>query len=456
MPEATQPLDALIIGAGISGLVAAYRMMKAGREVLLIESSDRAGGVIRSQEAEEFLIEQGPNSLRGTSALLELFEELGLMSELVTADPGAPAFVYTGRRLEAVPMSPGAALSTRLISTRGKLRLLREPFIPRRRSSGEESIAAFVRRRLGPEVLDNLVAPFISGIYAGDPERLSVQATTFSRLARMEAESGSIVKGLRKAPRTRKASLRQYRLCSFARGLDSWPKAIVKKLGSRLRTNSRVAGIAHDQSRQLFEIIIDEHSGQTTLLARNLIIAAPSDAAAHLLSQLAPEIAEQIATIEYPPLISVPLAYPAEIELRGFGFLATPNAGLRILGSVWNSALFADRAPSGWLLLTSFIGGATDSEAIRLSDDELVSIADRDLKRVLGIGSMPRRLPITRWPRAIPQYTIGHAARTAEIEESLKRHKGLWLIGNYLKGVSLGDCTETATEAARQVIQCTG
>src|SRR5262249_32073938 len=122
MPEAMQPLDALIIGAGISGLVAAYRLMKAGREVLLIESSDRAGGVSRSQEAEEFLIEQGPNSLRGTSTLLELFEELGLMSELVTADPRAPAFVYTGRRLEAVPMSTGAALSTRLISTRGKLR----------------------------------------------------------------------------------------------------------------------------------------------------------------------------------------------------------------------------------------------------------------------------------------------------------------------------------------------
>src|SRR5262245_49376330 len=219
MPEAAHPtlqtFDAIVIGAGISGLVAAYRLMKGGCEVLLIESSDRPGGVIQSDEAEEFLIERGPNSFRGTSTLLDLFGELGLMDELVTADPRAPAFVYTGRALEAVPMSPLAALSTRLISTKGKLRLLREPFVPARRATGEESIASFVRRRLGPEVLDNIIAPFLSGIYAGDPEQLSIQATTFSKMARMEAESGSIFRGLWKAPRAKEPSLRQYRLCSF-------------------------------------------------------------------------------------------------------------------------------------------------------------------------------------------------------------------------------------------------
>jgi protoporphyrinogen/coproporphyrinogen III oxidase len=465
MPEAAQTLEALVIGAGISGLVAAYRLMKSGRDVLLIESSDRVGGVIHSQEAEEFLIERGPNSFRGTSTLLDLFEELGLMNDLVTADPRAPAFiyggVYAGHGLEPVPMSLAAALSTRLISARGKLRLLREPFIARRRDSREESIAAFVRRRLGSEVLDNLIAPFVSGVYAGDPERLSIQAT-FARLARLETESGSIVKGLWKTPRPQnkkkkkkgippKRSLRQYRLCSFASGLEQWPKALASKLGLRLRTNSRAVSITRSHSGRLFEVILDEGERQLTVHAKNLIVATPAGAAAGLLSKIAPEIATRLETIEYVSLVSLPLAYRAEVRLHGFGFLAARSAGLRILGSVWNSSLFRDRAPAGWVLLTSFIGGATDSEAIHLSDDELISIADRDLKQVLAITSQPRRLPITRWARAIPQYTIGHAAKTEELQEALKRQEGLWLIGNYLGGVSLGDCIENATKIAGAV-----
>ena len=232
-----------------SGLVAAYRLMKAGNKVLLIESSDRAGGVIQSQEAEEFLIERGPNSFRGTSTMLDLFEELGLMNDLVTADPRAPAFVYEGKNLEPVPMSLPAAISTKLISTKGKLRLLREPFIAPRRDSQEESIAGFVRRRLGSEVLDNLIAPFVSGVYAGDAERLNMQAT-LAKLARLERESGGIVKGLWKAPQKKKAkdgppqkSLRQYRLCSFANGLEHWPKTLASKLGLYLRTNSKAVSI---------------------------------------------------------------------------------------------------------------------------------------------------------------------------------------------------------------------
>jgi oxygen-dependent protoporphyrinogen oxidase len=460
MTEATQTLDALVIGAGISGLVAAYRLMKAGSKVLLIESSDRAGGVIQSQEAEEFLIERGPNSFRGTSTLLDLFEELGLMNDLVTADPRAPAFVYAGKGLDPVPMSLTAALSTRLISTKGKLRLLREPFIAPRRDSHEESIAGFVRRRLGSEVLDNLIAPFVSGVYAGDPERLSIQAT-LPKLARLESESGGISKGLWglwKAPRKKKAkdgspkrSLRQYRLCSFASGLEHWPKTIASKLGLHLRTNSKAVSIVRGNAEDPFEVILDEGGRRLTVVAKNLIVATPADAAARLLSKIAPEIAARLETIGYVSLVSLPLAYPAEMSIQGFGFLATRGAGLRILGSVWNSSLFRDRAPSGWVLLTSFIGGATDGEAIHLDDEELISIADRDLKRVLGIKSQPRRLPITRWARAIPQYTIGHAAKALEMEEALRAHAGLWLAGNYLGGVSLGDCIENATKIAGSV-----
>src|SRR5262245_63823921 len=187
-------VDSIIIGAGVSGLVVAHRLKKMGRDLLLVESGDRVGGVIQSHDIEGFLIECGPNSLRGSHEFLDLVEELNLTGELITADPRAPAYVYAGGRLHAVPMSPPALIKTKLISKAAKLRLLREPFVKARRESVEESIASFVRRRLGDEILERLVEPFLSGVYAGDPDELSVQAC-FPKLAEFEAEAGGILSG---------------------------------------------------------------------------------------------------------------------------------------------------------------------------------------------------------------------------------------------------------------------
>jgi oxygen-dependent protoporphyrinogen oxidase len=450
-------LHSIIIGAGISGLVAAYGLKKSGRAVLLIESSDRVGGVIQSQDAEGFLIERGPNSLRGTHEFLDLVEELGLMSELVTGNPRAPAYVYLNNELHPVPMSPPALIKTKLISTAGKLRLLREPFVPARRAADEESLASFVRRRLGPEILDHLVAPFVSGVYAGDAERLSVQAS-FGRLAEFEVEAGSILRGgwrAARAPRKQtvkpKRSLRPYRLCSFRRGLQSLTEALAEALGAGLLREARIISIAaskaHDASSR-FEVTLEHRGEQKKFSAATLILAAPAYASAELLSECAPEVSALIADVPYAALASVPLAYREEqltYKLNGFGFLAPRRAGLRVLGSVWNSSLFPYRTPEGWVCLTSFIGGATDPEAIKLSEEELIRIAHGDLKKVLGITGEPRRLPITRHARAIPQYVLGHAARVAKVEAALDNRLGLYLTGNYLHGVAVGDCIKQAT-----------
>jgi len=463
-------VDSAIIGAGISGLVAAHRLKKMGRNLLLIESGDRVGGVIQSLDAEGFLIERGPNSMRGAHEFLDLVEELNLTGELVTADPRAPAYVYANGQLHAVPMSPPALVKTKLISTSAKLRLLGEPFVKARHESGEESIASFVQRRLGDEILERLVEPFLSGVYAGDPKELSVQAC-FPKLAEFEAEAGGILRGALRAARRsrkearkeahkgahkRKRSLRPYRLCSFRDGLSALPEALSKSLGDSLLTRARIIEINKSHSTSRFEIRIERQGEIKTINCSTLVISTPAYVAAHLLDNVAPEIAALVAEIPYVSIASVPLAYRAEqvaSKLDGFGFLAPRGEGLRTLGSIWNSSLFAGRSPEGWVCATNFIGGATDTEAIKLGDEELIRIVHNDLSKVLGISGEPRRLPITRYKRAIPQYTMGHAARAERIESKLGDTPGLWIAGNYLRGISLGDCIKHAERTAVEINQ---
>jgi oxygen-dependent protoporphyrinogen oxidase len=446
--------DSVIIGAGVSGLVAAHRLKKMGRDPLLVESSGHIGGVIQSREVEGFLIECGPNSLRGSHEFLDLVEELNLTGELITADPRAPAYVYADGRLQAVPMSPPALVKTKLISNAAKLRLLREPFVKARREGGEESVASFVRRRLGGEILERMVEPFLSGVYAGDPEELSVQAC-FPKLAEFEAEAGGVLRGaLRAAKQSRKEaggqkrSLRPYRLCSFRNGLSALPEALSESLGDSLLTRARIIDIS---STGGFEIKIEHRGEIKTVNSSTLAISTPAYVTARLLGGIAPEIAALVAEIPYVSIASVPLAYRTEQiarKLDGFGFLAPRGEGLRTLGSIWNSSLFAGRAPEGWVCLTNFIGGATDAEAIKLSDEELIRIVHDDLSKVLGVSGKARRLPITRYERAIPQYALGHAARVERIESMLRDIPGLWIAGNYLRGISLGDCIKQAERVA--------
>jgi oxygen-dependent protoporphyrinogen oxidase len=455
-------LDSIIIGAGIAGLVAAHRLKQAGQNILLLESSEHAGGVIKSIEADGFLIERGPNSLRGTHEFLDLLDDLGLQDELVTGDAKAPAYVYADGRLQAVPMSPPALIKTRLISMAAKFRLLGEPFIKARREAAEESVASFITRRLGAEILDRLVSPFVSGVYAGDVEQLSVQAS-FARLPEFEIAGGSILGGAVRARRSAqngkakpKRSLRPYRLCSFRRGLEALPRALAKGLGENFLRAAKVTGIRESKdatSTSGYEVAFEHQGSSQTIKASTLIVATPAYAAARLLEGCAPEIASLVADIPYASLASVPLGYRQEQlsrPLDGFGFLAPRSAGLRTLGSVWNSALFPERAPEGWVCLTNYIGGATDPEAITLTDEELIQTVHQDLRQVIGISGAPRRLPITRHQRALPQYVIGHAGRITSVESALQKRQGLFLSGNYLRGISLGDSIKQAMQVAEQ------
>lgn len=454
--------DAIILGAGISGLTAAHRLSRGNRRILLLESDDRVGGAIETIESDGFLIERGPNSLRGTREFLDLVDELGIDDELLTADPHAPAYIYHRNALHAVPMGPAALIGTGLLSLRGKMRLLAEPLISRAVGLGEESIASFIRRRLGDEVLERLVAPFVSGVYAGDADQLSVQAA-MARLAGFETGSGSIMLGalrglLRRKPESEAArparSLRRYRLCSFRTGLHRLPQALSASLGNTVMTGvgvERVAQVSSSDGKPVFEIEAVRGRDRQVLTAGTLIVATPAYAASELTLKLSPGLSALLAEISYNSIVTVPLAWrETQIgrPLDGFGFLAPRNEGLRTLGSIWNSTLFPDRSRQGWTLLTNFIGGSTDADAVKLEDGELRRIASDDLKRVLGIEGEPLALPLTRYRRAIPQYTIGHAERIEKIRKAVEKVNGLVLIGNYMDGVSLGDCIKRARDAA--------
>ena len=453
--------DVVIVGAGISGLVVAYRLQRAGIKVLVLESSSRSGGVIESLKTDGYLIERGPNSIRGTREFLDLIAELGIEAQLVTGDPRLPAFTYSRGALRPVPMSLVAALSTDIISTSGKLGLLKEPFIRKSPPGTDESIAAFIRRRLGGEILDELVTPFISGVYAGDPEMLSVSAC-LPALARLEQESGSISAGLLRSVLRRKAragpakSLRPYRLCTFRDGLSTLTDALARKLERAVRFRAHVNRLALEESeREGYTFRIDTSSvdGLKQISARSVVVATPAPAAAAILVDIAPRLSRYLDRISYNSLLSIPIGFHAEElqQLSGFGFLAAKGAGLRTLGSIWNSSAFADRAKAGYSLMTSFLGGTMDPGAITLTDEAVRDIVARDLSEVFRRPAKMDSLPITRYGAAIPQYQIGHSALVAEIELEIAGVKRLHLAGNYLRGVSVGDCIRNSIGIAQKI-----
>jgi oxygen-dependent protoporphyrinogen oxidase len=457
----------VVIGAGISGLVCAYRLKKLGVDVALIESSDRVGGVIQSERIDGYLIERGPNSSQGTEELLELVEELGITGELAEGDPKAPAYVYFKGRLHPVPSGAGAFIKSGLLSLSGKLRIFKEPFVPVRRSDSEESVASFARRRIGREAAERMVAPFVSGIYAGDAERLSVQAA-FPKLANLETGYGGLFRGTfakaREARRAKKAASAvldkaaptRRRLCSFQNGMGFLPKTLASKIGEDLLTGCEDLRVGRAADSTGFGVEFESPGNRCQLTCERLIIAAPSRAAASLVAPLSSELSGLLDEIDYAPLSIVSLAYDQStisVPLDGFGFLVPPSEGLSILGCVWNSSLFTDRAPKGKALVTVFIGGARNPGAAKAADAELVSMAHRELQKALGVSSEPQVVAITRYERSIPQYNLGHFARVQRIERLLSGLRGLALIGNYLHGVSTGDCIKEADRAAIQIYE---
>jgi protoporphyrinogen/coproporphyrinogen III oxidase len=435
----------IVVGAGLSGLSAAWSLAHGGGDVVVLEASNRPGGVVRTDRRNGFLLELGPNTVRPTVPIWSLVATLGLSGDALFAGARAPRYVDFGGELHALPMNPLSLLRSRLLSASGKCRLLTEPF--RRAAPAEdETVADFVRRRLGPEAVERLVEPFVAGVFAGSASRLSV-AAAFPRLARWEREHGSLVFGaLADRRRTARAAKPPRGLLSFRDGLEALPRALAATLGSRFRPNAAVTEIAPGPGGGWAVSLRSER-----LEADRVFLALPAPCAAVLVSGFAPDAASALAAIPHPPLAVLHLSWPESALLRaldGFGHLVCPNPARRILGAVWSSSLFPGRAPSGRALLTVFLGGSRDPGAPSLSDDALTAIAARDLQAEGIARGDPDRVLVTRWEKAIPQYERGHERRMDALSAAEARWAGLTFLGNYRGGVSVGDVVASGLDAA--------
>ncbi len=444
----TTELEAVVIGGGAAGLAAAHELAARGREVLLLEAQDRVGGAMQSEEREGFLFERGPNTFRLTAQALAILRRAGVEAQLVKASPASRARWLLGERgLEQVPMSPPAFLRTRLLSGAGKRRLLAEPFVPKR-DAANETVAAFIERRLGREALEQLVAPFLTGVYAGDETQLGAEAV-FPSLVAAERASGSIVRGLlASAWRSRAAPRGLAGSWSAKGGVGSLAAALAGALGpGRVRVSSPVRGLVAEAGRWRIAL------GAEEIRARSLVLATEAPVAAQLLG-CAPGASRFCASVRYAPIAAVPLdldatavAHPAE----GFGFLVPRAAGIDLLGALFMSSLFPGRAPAGRVLVAGMIGGTRWPGVVDAGDDEIVRRVLIGLDRGIGLRHTPRVLAIARWPRAVPQPGVGHAAAVRSARDALAGLPPIALAGAYLDGVSVSDTLASGLRAGEAI-----
>jgi oxygen-dependent protoporphyrinogen oxidase len=443
----------LVIGGGISGLACAYHLQQAGIPVRALEAGSRPGGVIATKVKDGFRFELGPQSCLASEPLLRLIDTLGLKDQLLYANPRAPRYILVGGRLVAAPLAPPSLLTTPLISAGTKWRLITEILRRTHPPAEDESVAAFVRRKFGDELLNRLVAPFVSGIYAGDPERLSLRSA-FPNVHEFESQYGSVLRGAMKS-RPAKGTPRAG-LCSFRDGMETLPHAIAARLGDSLVLETSVEGVRHGKAngKPWFEVDIVRHNHRETLAASAVVVTTPTNFASQVLAGLSDKFAPTFSRIEYAPVVVVSACYRREqIQLTpdGFGFLVPRAEGLRVLGTVFNSALFAGRAPEGMVCLTSFAGGATDPTLCELSEAEIMETISDEVARVLGVTGKPVTTNLHRYARALPQYNLGHSQIVQSLEALTAAIPGLFLAGNYLSGPSIGACVEQADRTAQDV-----
>jgi protoporphyrinogen/coproporphyrinogen III oxidase len=464
----------LIVGGGISGLAAAHRLLELAPsfQITLIEASSRLGGTLRTDERDGFLLERGPDSfISEKPQALELAKRLGLSSHLIQTNPTyRRSFLVRAGRLRPVPegfqlLAPTRMwpfVTTDIFSLAGKVRMAGDLFLPRRNANGtdDESLANFVRRRLGNEALNRMAQPMVGGIYTADPEKLSLRATLPRFLDMERAERSIILAMWRKARQLRKetghtsgvSGARYSLFMSFDRGMQTLADKLAAELNSRgvsTRLNSNVTSIAYDGKWQLA-------TGIGSIEADAVCLAVPSYVAATLLSQVDPELSSLLKQIQYSSTAIINLAYRrSQIghSLNGFGFVVPYIEGRSLIACSFSSVKFAQRAPDDSVLLRAFVGGALQPEMLDLTDDDIVDSVKSDLNQLLSIEGEPIFAEVTRWERSMPQYLVGHLDLVDAIDSKLEGLPRIRLVGNAFRGAGIPDCIKSGETAATRLVE---
>ncbi len=442
----------IVVGGGIAGLACAYYLRKHGLAVTLLERDRRVGGVMRTTlEEDRYLLEHGPSSfLSNAEPVHRLARELSLHEQLVTNRPEASTrYVVRRGRLEELPVGP-RFITSRALSLRGKCRLLLEPFV-KSRAEGDESVAAFVRRRAGREVLEGLVDPFVSGVYAGDTEQLSM-ASVFPLGLELERDHGSLLKGFFRKRKEQPKTTTTSSFFSFRWGMGTLPARLEEILRGNIHLNTTVDSM---ERLPCGDLCVRAEAPRRTFEANAVVLATPAWMSARMVAQLSPGVIAPLMAIPYAPIAVVHTVFRrSDIPrpLEGFGFLVPRREGIRLLGSLWSSSLFPGRCSPDQVFLTNYIGGAIDPRVVELEDHEILTHVMSGLETILGVTAQPRFVHVTRLVQAIPQYTIGHGERMTELTELLSGHPDIFLTGNYLRGISVAETIAHARETADRVL----
>jgi oxygen-dependent protoporphyrinogen oxidase len=462
---------AVVVGAGISGLACAFRLKQLGVPCLVCEAKDRVGGLIATIRRNGFLFETGPQCPRFPASVWKLVHSLNLEKEFVAGDGKAKRYVFRNGRMHRAPFSPGALLTTRLLGLPSKWRLLAEAFRSSQPPLQEESLADFVQRKFGQEVLDNLVDPFISTIFLGNPHKMGMDSA-FPILRQWEKDQGSVVRGAVRAARSkpqnnsgnawppgsgsngRRATLHVTdalpSLGSFRSGMARLPERLAEMLGEQLRPSAEIvsASPGRDPNGTGWQVSI---SNGDKIVTEHLVLAVPAYAAARLLAESAPQLSSRLLAIEYAPVCTVSSGYhrtQVTNSLDGFGFMVPRRERLQTICTFWNSSLFPGRAPQGHVVISSLAGRA---EGEPIGEEQCAREVQAENSRALGISGEPADRVVCRDLRALPQYNVGHARRIKEIYEVLPEFPNLYLAGNFLSGRSIGDCVEIADRVAEDL-----
>lgn len=474
-----RPLRIAVIGGGISGLAAAHRLQERARElqrpleILLLEAGTRTGGIIHTHRRDGFLLEGGPDSfISEKPEAIRLAKRIGLADHLIETTPEhRRSFIVRGGRLHAVPEGFQLLAPTRfwpfltsgIFSWRGKARMAMDVVLPRRaralNGGDDESLADFVRRRLGREALERMAQPMVGGIYTADPERLSLRAT-MPRFLEMERENRSLIRGMWRARRKQSAleqrgtSGARYSLfLSFDEGMQVLSERVAAVLEpGTIRLNAKVDALLFERAADCWQLRLS--SGEASVCDR-VCLALSASPAAELLRETAPQLSAELEAIPYASTATVNLAYRrADIPhpLDGFGFVVPFIERRRTLACTFSSVKFAGRAPEGHALLRAFVGGALQPEMFALDEEAMIAAVRDDLRALLGIEKPPLFTLVEKWPRSMAQYHLGHLERVGRIEQRLLTFPTLKLAGNAYHGAGIPDCIRSGERAADEIL----